>query len=90
MRIAGADFSERKALERDARDLAIMTVEIAGHVPRMRAACATDQDFWLWFTGELESVRRCARSAAERECLTQILRRALTSAETDPAGLVGG
>jgi hypothetical protein len=88
MRIGGADFSERKGLDRGVWDLQTMTDEIAGHVPRMRTACATDQDFWLWFTGELASVERCARSVEERERLTQILRLALSSAEVDPRGLV--
>jgi hypothetical protein len=86
MRISGTDYSERRHLERDARDLQAMTAEIVGHVPRMRAACATDQDFWFWFTGELDSVRRCARSPEERERLTHFLRSALGSAVIDPHG----
>ncbi|MET0583059.1 MAG: hypothetical protein ABWZ08_13965 [Pseudoxanthomonas sp.] len=77
MNIAGRDFHDRRSHERAALDLEAMVEEIARHVPRMRAAYDTEEGFWHWFKGEVDSVRRNSRSVEEGERLTAKLRQAL-------------
>jgi hypothetical protein len=55
--------------------MAAMVEEIARHIPRMRAR-SSDADFWFWLKGEIDSVRRNAGTADDRERFTRRLRSA--------------
>ena len=63
-----------------------MVREIASHVPRMRAACRADVEFWDWFAGEVDSVRRNAGSPEEAEKLVDLLKRAASATENRSPG----
>ena len=65
-------------------NLSSMVVEIASHVPRMRAAFQAEADFWDWFAGEVDSVRRNAGSREEAETLVDLLKRAASQASERP------
>ena len=67
-------------------NLSSMVVEIANHVPRMRAACRADVEFWDWFAGEVDSVRRNAGSPEEAENLIDLLKRAARATENRSSG----
>ncbi len=47
-------------------NLEAMINELEGHVPRMFRDYADESGFWMWFSGEADSLRRVARSTAER------------------------
>ncbi|RYZ73772.1 MAG: hypothetical protein EOP91_04295 [Lysobacteraceae bacterium] len=77
MEIAGRSFTERASDRRADADLEAMALEIVRHVPRMIKAYPTEVEFWHWFSGEIESIRRNARTFDERERLTARLIQAL-------------
>lgn len=54
-----------------------MAEEIVKHVPRMLKAYPTEAEFWHWFGGEVDSIRRHARTFDEKERLTRHLMQAL-------------
>ena len=80
MRALGREYSGGSGGVRRGYDLDSMVEEISRHVPRMLAAYPTEGEFWNWFSGEVESVRRNARSHEERDRLTEQLMQALTRA----------
>jgi hypothetical protein len=47
-------------------NLEAMINELEGHVPRMFRDYSDEAGFWLWFSGEADSMRRFARSTEER------------------------
>ncbi len=63
-------------------DMAAMANEIAGHIPRMWKRSSSEDDFWRWFCGEVQSVARNAADLKERSRLHARLLAALS-----PAGL---
>lgn len=75
MRNLGQNYSERVDAGRSRLALEQMAEEIARHIPRMRAL-TSDADFWYWLKGEIDSVRRNARTTEEKERLTDKLRQA--------------
>ena len=67
-------------------NLSSMVVEMASHVPRMRAAFPAEAEFWAWFAGEVDSVRRNAGNPEEAEKLVDLLKRAAGEAGNGAAG----
>ena len=47
-------------------NLEAMINELEGHVPRMFREYDDEAGFWMWFSGEADSMRRIARSLEER------------------------
>lgn len=60
--------------------MAAMANEIAGHIPRMWKRSSSEDDFWRWFCGELQSVARNAADLKERGRLHARLLAALSRA----------
>lgn len=61
-------------------DMAAMASEIAGHIPRMWKRSSSEDDFWRWFCGELQSVARNAADLKEKRRLHASLLAALSHA----------
>ncbi|MET0581002.1 MAG: hypothetical protein ABWX88_10270 [Pseudoxanthomonas sp.] len=80
MKIMGRDYSRRKTPHRRYHDIGAMTEEIAGHIPRMWTRSSSQEDFWHWFCGEVDSVVRNASDHAEQGRLRARLRAALARA----------
>lgn len=47
-------------------NLESMINELEGHVPRMLRDYSDEAGFWMWFSGEADSMRRIARNMEER------------------------
>ncbi len=47
-------------------NLESMIKELERHVPRMFRDYSDDAGFWIWFSGEADSMRRIASSTEER------------------------
>ncbi|MET0581685.1 MAG: hypothetical protein ABWZ08_06920 [Pseudoxanthomonas sp.] len=80
MKIMGYDYSRRKTQHRRYHDIGVMTDEIASHIPRMWKRSTSEQDFWFWFCGEMDSVERNASDTAERSRMRARLQAALARA----------
>jgi hypothetical protein len=61
-------------------DMTTMASEIAGHIPRMWMLSSSEDDFWRWFCGEVQSVVRNAADTKERSRLHGRLLTALSRA----------
>lgn len=78
MKIQGRDFGARTTHYRVDYDLDTMVAEIARHVPRMRSAAASEAEFLHWFQGEMDSVRRNARTPEHWASLRTLLEGSLS------------
>lgn len=54
-----------------------MINELEGHVPRMFRECSDEAGFWMWFSGEADSMRRVARNTDERHYVCDRMNRML-------------
>lgn len=83
MKATVRDYSMRRIPYRR-HDLGAMANEIASHVPRMWKQSTTEDEFWRWFCGELQSVVRNAADMQEGDRLHGRLLAALTRAGLPP------
>lgn len=71
------------------QQLEAMVSELERHVPRMLRDYDDEDGFWLWFSGEADSMRRNADSREDRmyvcDRINQMLRRAGVGREVPDA-----
>ncbi|HEX7804195.1 MAG TPA: hypothetical protein VF471_15700 [Pseudoxanthomonas sp.] len=80
MKAMAHDHLKRRIAHRRQHDMATMAKEIAGHIPRMWLRSPSEDDFWRWFCGELQSVVRNAGDIKEKSRLHARLLAALSRA----------
>ena len=78
MKILGRDYSRRITPHRLHYDIGAMSEEIANHIPRMWKRSPSEEVFWNWFCGEVDSVVRNAADANEKGKLRSRLLAALS------------
>lgn len=80
MKAMARDHSKQRTPRRRHHDVGAMTSEIASHIPRMWMSSPSEDDFWRWFCGEVQSVARNAADIKERSRLHGRLLAALSRA----------
>ena len=79
MKAIARDHSKKRMPYRP-HDLGAMTSEIASHIPRMWMHSPSEEDFWRWYCGEVQSVVRNAADIKEKSRLHARLLAALSRA----------